>query len=166
MPWCQGDKEPAEEKAHGHHPDIQFIDFTRLVDGSQALCGVLKASLTQSKRNWERRRRLLWTTWLNKCKLIILIHARYACTILPWWLSGKESTCHYRWHRFDPWAGKIPWRRTRQQTPVFFPEKSHEQRNLAGGYSPRVRRVDHNLAIDHTYSQLQSKAPVSCINCE
>ena len=27
---------------------------------------------------------------------------------LPWWLSGKESTCQCRRHWFDPWAGKIP----------------------------------------------------------
>ena len=30
---------------------------------------------------------------------------------LPWWLSGKESTCQYRRHGFDPWVGKILWRR-------------------------------------------------------
>ena len=27
---------------------------------------------------------------------------------LPWWLSGKESTCQCRIHRFDPWVMKIP----------------------------------------------------------
>ena len=27
---------------------------------------------------------------------------------LPWWLSGKESTCQCRRHRFDPWSGEIP----------------------------------------------------------
>ena len=27
---------------------------------------------------------------------------------LPLWLSGKESTCQCRRHRFDPWSGKIP----------------------------------------------------------
>ena len=27
---------------------------------------------------------------------------------LPWWLSGKESTCRCRRHRFDPWSGRIP----------------------------------------------------------
>ena len=27
---------------------------------------------------------------------------------LPWWLSGKESTCHCRRHKVDPWSGKIP----------------------------------------------------------
>jgi len=30
---------------------------------------------------------------------------------LPWWLSGKESTCQCRNSGFDPWVGKIPWRR-------------------------------------------------------
>jgi len=30
---------------------------------------------------------------------------------LPWWLSGKESTCNVGEHRFNPWVGKIPWRR-------------------------------------------------------
>ena len=27
---------------------------------------------------------------------------------LPWWLSGKESTCKCRRQGFDPWPGKIP----------------------------------------------------------
>ena len=26
---------------------------------------------------------------------------------------------------FDPWVGKIPWRREGQPTPVFLPRKSH-----------------------------------------
>jgi len=32
--------------------------------------------------------------------------------------------------RFDPWAGKIPWRRERLPTPVFWPGEFH------GLYSP------------------------------
>ena len=31
---------------------------------------------------------------------------------------------------FDPWVGKIPWRRTWQPTPVFLPGASHGQRSL------------------------------------
>ena len=27
---------------------------------------------------------------------------------LPWWLSGKESTCQCRRHGFHPWSGTIP----------------------------------------------------------
>ena len=36
---------------------------------------------------------------------------------------------------FDPWVGKIPWRRAWQPTSVFLPGESHGQRSLAG-YSP------------------------------
>ena len=32
---------------------------------------------------------------------------------------------------FDPWIGKMPWKRKWQHTPVFLPEKSHGQRSLA-----------------------------------
>ena len=51
---------------------------------------------------------------------------------LPWWISGKESTCQFRRHRFDPWVGKIPWRRKWQPTPVLLLGKSYGQRSLAG----------------------------------
>ena len=47
--------------------------------------------------------------------------------------SSSSSQCRRcRRHRFDPWLGKIPWRRKRQPAMVFSPEKSHGQRNLAG----------------------------------
>ena len=48
----------------------------------------------------------------------------------PWWLSGKESPCQCRRCWFDPWVGKIPWRRKWQPTPVFLPGESHGQRSL------------------------------------
>ena len=47
------------------------------------------------------------------------------------WRQGKEpaSQCR-RFERcgFDPWAGKIPWRRAWQPTPVFLPTDSHGQK--------------------------------------
>ena len=33
---------------------------------------------------------------------------------------------------FDPWVGKIPWRREQLPTPVFLPGESHGLRSLAG----------------------------------
>ena len=42
--------------------------------------------------------------------------------------SGKESACQSksgRRRRFDPWVGKIPWRKKWQPTPVFLPGQSH-----------------------------------------
>ena len=35
-----------------------------------------------------------------------------------------------RRRKFNPWVGKIPWRRKWQPTPVFLPGKSHGQRSL------------------------------------
>ena len=40
---------------------------------------------------------------------------------------------------FDPWVGKIPWRRAWQPTPVFLPGESHGQGSLVG-YSPWGRK--------------------------
>ena len=40
---------------------------------------------------------------------------------------------------FNPWVGKIPWRRPWQPTPVFLPGESHGRRNLAD-YSPWGRK--------------------------
>ena len=45
--------------------------------------------------------------------------------LLPRWLSSKESMCQCRRCRFNPWVGKIFWRRKWQPTPEFLPEKSH-----------------------------------------
>ena len=62
-------------------------------------------------------------------------------------LSSKESGCQCRRHRFNPWVGKIPWRRKWQPIPVFLPGKSHEQRNLAGPWGPwGCRRVGYDLS--------------------
>ena len=49
--------------------------------------------------------------------------------------SGQESACqHQRRKRFgfDPWVGKIPWRRAWQPTPEFLPGESHGLRSLVG----------------------------------
>ena len=59
-------------------------------------------------------------------------------------------------HGFDPWVGKIPWRRAWQPTPVFLPGEYHGQRKLAS-YSPwDPEELDMMEATQHTsmHSQL------------
>ena len=53
--------------------------------------------------------------------------------------SDKESSCQCRRYKSDPWGQNTHWGRKLQPTPVFLPEKSHEQRRLAG-YSPWGRK--------------------------
>ena len=61
---------------------------------------------------------------------------------LSWWHRGKESACQCRRHRFNPWVGKIPWRRKWQPTPVFLSGRFHGQKSLAGCSSWGHRELD------------------------
>ena len=48
--------------------------------------------------------------------------------------SSKEPACQCRRHKkcgFDPWVGRIPWRRNWQPILVLLPGESHGQRSLA-----------------------------------
>ena len=52
----------------------------------------------------------------------------------------QQSIClQCRRPGFDPWVGKIPWKRKWQSTPVLLPGKSHGWKSLVG-YSPWDRK--------------------------
>ena len=49
--------------------------------------------------------------------------------------DGKESAFNARDpDSFDPWVGKIPWRREWLPIPVFLPREFHGQRSLVIGF--------------------------------
>ena len=52
---------------------------------------------------------------------------------------------------FDPWVGKIPWRRKWQPSPIFLPGKYLGQRSLAGYSLQGRKRVGHDRATEYTY---------------
>ena len=59
--------------------------------------------------------------------------------------SDKESVCQCtrcKRSSFDPWVGKIPWRR--KWHSVFLPGKSHGERSLAS-YSPKGSQSQKGL---------------------
>ena len=70
---------------------------------------------------------------------------------LPRWFSGKESTCQRMRCMLSPWAGKIPWRRKWQPTPVFLPGKSHGQRSLVARVQGS-QRVEHNWTCTYKWT--------------
>ena len=80
---------------------------------------------------------------------------------LPRGHPSKESSCQCRRGRrlrFDPWVGKIPWRRKWQPTPVFLPGGSHGQRSLVG-YPPWGRRSQTRLS---THAGTHGTLPGCC----
>ena len=66
-------------------------------------------------------------------------HLMYSAYDFPGGSEVKSVCLECRRPGFDPWVGKIPWRRKWQPTPVLFPGKSHGRRSLVG-YSPWGRK--------------------------
>ena len=70
---------------------------------------------------------------------ICVLHCDTELSGFPVGTSSKEHTCQCRRPnrlRFDPWVGKISWRRAQQSTLVFLTGESHGKRSLAG-YGPK-----------------------------
>ena len=98
---------------------------------------------------------LFATPWTVACQspLSMKLPSQEYCSGLPF-LSGlhcgshgKEFCLQCRRPRYDPWVGKIPWRREWQPIPVFLPGKSRGPRNQAGyiqfmGLQSRARLND------------------------
>ena len=61
--------------------------------------------------------------------------AKVTLTGFPGGSDSKRVCPQCRRPGFDPWVGKIPWRRKWQPTPIFLPGKSHGRRSLVG-YCP------------------------------
>ena len=58
-------------------------------------------------------------------------------------LRDERIHLQLRRRKFDPWVGKIPWRRKWQHTPVFLLGNPMDRGNWEG-YGPQGRRVSHD----------------------
>ena len=75
----------------------------------------------------------------------------------PWWLRGYSVCLQYGRPGFDPWVGKISWRRKWQPTLVFLPGESQGWRNLVD-YSPWGRKESDMTELLHftfRYKEMQ-----------
>ena len=91
-----------------------------------------------SKAGWTQAWSPTQSPGSHSCPHLWFYPCVQSVTSFPGGASGKEPACQSRRLKrqgFDPWVGKIPWRRAWQPTPIFLPGESHGQRSL-GGYSP------------------------------
>ena len=66
--------------------------------------------------------------------------------------SASKRICLQCRPEFDPWIGKIPWRRERLPTPVFLSGEFHGQRRLVV-YSPwGHKESDTSEQLTHTHT--------------
>ena len=61
----------------------------------------------------------------------IIEYITYRASQVALVLKNCLPTQGHERRRFDPWVGKIPWRRAQQPSLVFLPAESHGQRSLA-----------------------------------
>ena len=76
----------------------------------------------------------------------------FACIVSVVNISLQCRRC--KRSRFDPWVGKIPWRRAWQYTPVFFSGESHGRRSLVGYSLWGCKESDMTEATEHRHPLL------------
>ena len=97
------------------------------------------------------------------CVLTCLILTTTHSCNFPGGLAGKSDCLQCGRPRFDPWVGKIPWRRKWHPTPVFLPGESHRRRSLVG-CSPRGHKESDTTSL--SLSQLPDSYSYPCVTCE
>ena len=99
-------------------------------------CGAISECEFVTGKNWLHIGSVSFTLIFASCGFRSLkLYCPYLMEGLPWWLRWQRICLQCRIPRFDPWDGKIPWRRECLPTAVFLPGEFHGQRSLVG-YSP------------------------------
>ena len=75
---------------------------------------------------------------IKQSKVLIMSRKRVKVVI--------NSTLQYPYCGFDPWVGKIPWRRERLPTPVFWPEEFH---GLYSSWGHKESDTTERLSLFH-----------------
>jgi len=70
-------------------------------------------------------------------------------------VSSTRICLQYRRPGFDPWFGKIPWRRERLPTPVFWPGEFHR---LYSPWSSKESDMTEQLPLHFTSTSGVGKA--------
>ena len=128
------------------------------------------ASRALGRRSRWHQARQGWTTWRDGtdqgtvvCKTKIQnqllesgVENYYSDTGLPWWLRRWSICLQCRRPGFDPWVGKIPWRRSiiEYYSVQYLPGKESPcTEEPAGLQTTGLQRVGHDWVTKHTLIQ-------------
>ena len=143
--WGQEEKGTTEDKMAGWHHRLYGHEFEWVNSGSwwwTGRPGMLRFMGSQRVGH-------NWVTELNWTDINIMskINWFFKSLGLPWWLRWLRT--HLRWRRpgFDPWIGKILWRREWLSTSVFLPGKSRGQRSLVGYHGVAESDMTEQLTL-------------------
>ena len=117
LPWWLSVKESASQcRRHGIHPWLRKIPWRREWQ--------LSPVFLRGKSHGQRRL-AGYNPWGHKeSDMTEQLSTHTYQKGLPWWLRWYRTHLQFRRPEFDPWVGKIPWRRAWQPSPVFLPGES------------------------------------------
>jgi len=119
--WGQEEKGMTEDEMAGWHHwlDGRESEWTPGVGDGQG--GLVCCDSWGCKKS-DTTERLIWSD-LIWCPIVELLGHMVVLLGLPWWLSRLRLCLQCRRHRrwFNPWVGKLLWRRKWQPTPVYLP---------------------------------------------
>ena len=122
---------------------------------------VIDCNSIKKKKKVKKLIHLPWMIWMERTwtvnshrSVLIFTGSSLILTLWPWRTDLVCQSGRCRRHRFDPWVGRIPWRRKGQHSPVFLTEESHGQRSLVdcspwGHKDPQLSTL-HMQACDDT----------------
>ena len=105
------------EKALRLSLESKLSEMKKMREGDLEMAAVL-----EGKDRWAR------TPVRLRCLFGRVIH--YRASQLALVAKNPPARAGDTTHGFHPWAGKVPWRRKWQPTPVFLPGESHGRRSL------------------------------------
>ena len=98
--------------------------------------------------SWRRERLPTPVFWPGEFHGLCIVHGVELQRV------GQDWATFTIQHGFDPWVGKIPWRREWLPIPVFLPGKSHGQRSLAGNpWGPKESDMTEQFHFHFTISR-------------
>ena len=89
---------------------------------------------------------LIWSVWEGVHRLYAHATPFYG---LPWWLRWWRIRLQCRRPGFDPWVGKILWKREWQPPPVFLPGEFSWTEEPCRPQSLGSQRVGHDWVTKH-----------------
>ena len=118
-----------------------YLEDSKQEEERQIQKRVLLGSSGPTLPSWKWCLRLLWLSQ----NVASPLH-RFLCRDFPGGSEVKESTCQCRRCKFDPWVGKILWRRKWQPAPVFLPGEIPWTEEHGGLQSMGSQSFRHDLA--------------------
>ena len=121
-----GHPAPPSPGPRNSSPPLAFQLFEKSMENALTVGGIIDSFHRSLRVSW-------YLELLTLVAYMERLHGYRTVSGCSWWLRQERIHLQCGRPRFDPWVGKIPWRRKWKPTPRFLPGEFRGQRSLGGG---------------------------------